>query len=293
MAGEVQGAVAPVANATSTDGKAAPVVETKVEPKPWESVKHKIKYNDQDQELSYQELVDRAQKGMGADSKYQEAAALRKQATAALEALKTNPTEAFKLLGTDARKWAQEYLEEVASDAMLTPEQKRDRDERNDLKSKAKELEELKKAKEEEGNKVVRERIEKELSEKVIGALETSGLPKTKEVVKRIAQKMITWREAGFKQVQPADVIADVKKEYMEDLKALLGGAGEDQLEAFLGEESVKKLIKSRNKKIESKQGTFGKSGSEIKPAGGRKEAKKESITPTEYRRRLMEKYKK
>lgn len=267
--------------------------ETKPTPQPWETVKHKIKYNDADQELSYQELIDRAQKGMGADSKYQEAAGLRKQATSALEALKSNPTEAFKLLGMDPRKWAQEYLEQMASDAMLSPEEMADRNERDDLRNKARELDELKKANEEEGNKVVRDRVEKELGDKVIGALEQSGLPKTKEVVKRIAQKMIVWREAGFKQVEPKDVIDDVKKEYMDDLKALLGGAQEDQLEAFLGEESVKKLIKNRNKKIEEKQGKFGKTDKQQPSSSNKKQSKKENQTPTEWRRELEAKYKK
>lgn len=267
--------------------------ETKPNPQPWETVKHKIKYNDADQELSYQELIDRAQKGMGADSKYQEAAGLRKQATSALEALKSNPTEAFKLLGMDPRKWAQEYLEQMASDAMLSPEEMADRNERDELRNKARELDELKKANEEEGNKVVRDRVEKELGDKVIGALEQSGLPKTKEVVKRIAQKMIVWREAGFKQVEPKDVIDDVKKEYMDDLKALLGGAQEDQLEAFLGEESVKKLIKNRNKKIEEKQGKFGKTDKQQPSSSNKKQSKKEVQTPTEWRRELEAKYKK
>lgn len=237
--------------------------EIKVEPKPWETVKHKIKYNDAEQELSYQDLISNAQKGIGADAKYQEAAQMRKQAESALRLLKEDPSKAYQLLGITSeqqKQWAVKYLEDQAMEAMLTPQQKTERDERNKLLSAAQELEALKKERSDEQNKAVQAQVEQELGNSIISTLETAGLPKTRETVKRIAQKMLTYREAGFKQVTPADVISDVKREYQEDLKAMLGGAAEDQLEAFLGDDAVKKLIASRNKKILDKNSPFNAS---------------------------------
>lgn len=269
-------------------------VEAKPELKPWETMKHKIKVNDAEQELSYTELLERAQKGMGADTRFQEAAAMRKQAEQALKLLKTDPTQAFKLLDVDPKSWAAKYLEEAAYEAMLSPEQKAQRDEKNSLMAQARELEALKKEKTDAATAKVREQIEQQLSQQVISALDTSGLPKTKEVVKRIAQKMITWREAGYKQVTPADVIADVKQEYQDDLKAMLGGAGEDQLEAFLGDETVKKLINKRNKTIQDKNSPFKAAAKNpTKKSSGKAAEVPKPMKGADWRRSLVEKWSK
>lgn len=272
-------------------------VEAKPELKPWETVKHKIKVNDVEQELDYQDLINRAQKGMGADSKYQEAAAMRKQAETALRMLKEDPTKAYKLLGIDnntQKQWAIKYLEEQAVESMLTPEQKAARDERNQLLSAAQELEALKKEKQQTELAQRQAVLEQQLGDKIVTTLDSSGLPKTREVVKRIAQKMLTYREAGFKQVTPQDVIDDVKQEYQSDLKAMLGGSAEDQLEAFLGDETVQKLIASRNKKIVAKNSPFTASpkGNTKKVDSKGKDTKKE-YKGNQWRSELENKFKK
>lgn len=278
------------AQTNTTDQGASQAAETvAVEPKPWETVKHKIKVNDVDQEFSYQELIDRAQKGMGADSRFQEAAQMRKQAEAALKLFKTDPTQAFKLLNVDPKSWAAKYLEESAFEAMLTPEQKAARDEKNSMLSKIEELEALKKEKNDAANAQLMAKVEKQLGDQVIQALEASNMPKTREVVKRIAQKMLVYRQAGYKDVTAADVMPYVKQEYQEDLKALLGGTAEDQLEGFLGEDTVKKLINYRNQQIQDSQSPF-KSKPRNNSSNGKKNTKvAPKITPEQWRKNLLD----
>lgn len=282
----------PVQTQVKADPKPEVKVEAKPEPKPWETAKHKIKYNDADQELSYQELIERAQKGMGADAKYQEAAAMRKQAEAALKLLKTDPTQAFKHLGVDAKQWASKYFEEIALESMLTDEQKADRDEKNKLMSAARELEEMKKANKEAEIKKFQEQYEQKLGQDMISTIEASGLPKTKEVGIRIAKKMMLYRDAGYKNVTPADVITEVKTEMMADIKSLLGNSDEGQLAAFLGDDAVKKLITARNKTIQSAQSPFNKTGSSKKAASKPKqEAPKPELRGNQWRKNIEAKF--
>ena len=91
--------------------------------------KHRVKVNDQEIEVEYDELLRGYQKGRSADQRYQEAAKLRKEAQDTQEAFEKGNfkalSEKFKIPQTRLREMSEDYLIELLKFDQLSEPEKR------------------------------------------------------------------------------------------------------------------------------------------------------------------------
>lgn len=204
----------------------------------------KVKVDGQEMEVDESELIKGYTHGKAAAKRMEEAALSRKEAEQVLRMFRENPKEAFKLLGRDARQFAEQVINDELQEAMLSPQER----ELRDYKRKVEEYEsQSRRAKEQ----YEREQMEADIARQaetiqgeIISTLESAGLPKTERTVSRIVYYMQAALQAGYN-VGPKDVIQQVREDYKHDLNSLLGGLPEDALEAFLGADTVRKIAKS------------------------------------------------
>jgi hypothetical protein len=206
----------------------------------------------------------------------------RKGAEQVLRTFKENPREAFRLLGQDARAFAESVIQDELSEAMLTPEERQLRDYKRELEKYQLSEKQAREQYEQEQQQLEMDRYTEQVQSQIVGVLETAGLPKTERTIGRIAHYMQAALSAGYNNVTPADVIEYVKNDYISDFKSFMGSMSEDQIRLFLGEDVVRKVAKSTvaggmpNK-------TVPKSVNANRPA---REPQKKTLSPREYFRR-------
>lgn len=205
---------------------------------------YKVTVDGQDLEVDEDELRRGYAHNKAASKRMEEASMTRKEAEQVLRIFKENPREAFKMLGSDARKFAEQVINDELSEALLSPQER----ELRDYKSKVDKYESESRAAKEQYE---REQLESSIAQQaeaiqadIIGSLESSGLPKTERTVSRMVYYMQAALQAGFN-VTPKDVVDQVRADYKADLNSMLGGLPEDALEAFLGADVVKRIAKS------------------------------------------------
>ena len=204
----------------------------------------KVMVDGQEVEVDEKELLRGYAHNKAASKRMEEAAMSRKEAEQVLKLFKQNPKEAFKLLGHDARKFAENIINEELQEAMLSPQDR----ELRDYKRKVEEFESERRTAQEQYEK---EQMESEINKHaesiqagIISALETAGLPKTERTVGRIVYYMQSALAAGYN-VNPSDVMDQVKEDYKHDINSLLGNLPDEVLETFLGSDLVRKVAKS------------------------------------------------
>lgn len=218
-----------------------------------------IKVNGKTQRLTRDELIARAQLSESATSRFEEAAQARKQVEKIISTARSNPIEALMdpALGLskdqirDAfEKWyAQEYIDPET----LTPEQLRLRDSEAELKAyKDREREAKEKAEQEEQEKLTHQQTEN-LQKTIVEAMESSGLPKTKFFVSRMAFYMRQNLLNGW-EAPTSVIVAQVRKERQEIMSDLTESSDPETLIALLGDGVVNKIRQHDLKKLREKR---------------------------------------
>jgi hypothetical protein len=249
----------PAATTITTDNTTTDktVVDPKLAATTTEAKKYKVKINDAEQEVDEAELLRGYQLSKASQAKMQEAAQIKQQATEAIKLMKTNPKLAATHLGIDILKLAKEIMNEDIQEKLLTPEQKKIRDDQKRLK----EYEARDKAQKEAADAAEATKLEQhyanDYSNKIITALETIGLPHVGPagafVVKRMTSYMLAAMKNGV-ELDPKDVAPMVKQDYIEEQKALLGGMDDENLISFLGDEFTGRISKAQLKKLQTSQ---------------------------------------
>ena len=236
-----EGVAAQAANQPTNDIPGAAPGETKSETM---ARMFRVTVDGQEREVDEKELLRGYAHAQAANKRMEDASMTRKEAEQVLRIFKENPREAFKMLGTDARKFAEQVINDELSEALLTPEQR----ELRDYKSKVEKYEsESRKAKEDYD----REQMEAEFTKyqeniqsEIIDVLATAKLPQTQRTVSRIAYYMEAALNAGYN-VTPKDVVSQVRDDYKAEMDALLGGLSDDELETYLGANHYRRIAKS------------------------------------------------
>lgn len=249
-----------------------------------EARKLRLKIEGKEVELPESEVIGLAQQGKAAGQRFQEAAALRKQAEELIAFAKANPREFFNRTGMNAREWAEKYLIEELEAEQMSPEQKKAR--ANEEKLKAYEAE--KKQREEEGRKAEMARLQAEHAQNYdklfTAALHESGLPKTAFTVKRMAELQLANIKNRYELSAP-QLAKIVREDYANEQKSLLSALDGDQLIEFLGADAVKKLSKAQIAKLKARGAGAGQtSGSAQAPRARQGEGG--GLTWQEYKRR-------
>lgn len=251
----------PASTPVASEVKATPAVVEKIADKAASGEKltkqeqktlkeYKIKVNGRDEVVKFdpsndEEVVKHLQKARASDSKFAEANEVRKAAMEFIEELRKNPRKVLTdpNIGIDVKKLAEEIINEQIADMEKTPEQK----EREKLQKELEDLRKQAKDKDELAKKESQLRLEKEyeyqLENDITAALDVGGLPKTPRTVKMMAEMMMIALNNGI-DLSAKDIAPIVKNTNMSEFQELVKSLSDDQLESFLGKETIGRLRK-------------------------------------------------
>jgi hypothetical protein len=204
---------------------------------------HKIKIDGQDVEVTTEELIRHYGKGQAADKRFQEASQMKSQAEQFIHKLKTDPLSVLQdpRIGHDVKKLAEDYLVNQMRREAMSPEEIQIQEKLERLEKLERDNEETKTKAEETQAQALRDRYTQEYQKDIISALETSGLPKTEHTVKRMAYYLHSALEQGY-ELKAKDVADLVKKDYINEIKALYSNLDGNVLQEMMGEDVAKKF---------------------------------------------------
>jgi hypothetical protein len=233
---------------TSTDGAtgATPTAPmTPAEQKISEKLKFLLKIDGKDveREMTHDEAARYIQLGEASGQRFQEAAAMRKQAEGLVQLLKTNPRAALEhpAIKADIRKLAEEVLSEELENQLADPKDR----ELKQLKRQLAQREETDRKASEEAKRAdaakQEERLVAEYSAGIKKALTGAGLPITNATVNSMIHYMSGAVDAGH-DLPPEQFVDLVKADYKRQLSELFSSSDAETMAQLLGEEGMKKI---------------------------------------------------
>jgi hypothetical protein len=196
-------------------------------------------------------LKEMAQKGEGADRKFQEAAALRKQMEAFVQLMQDNPIEALKRIGHDPDALAEKHMQARIDEMQKSPEQLEREALQKELEDLRKERERIEQEKVQAERQAAQEAYSRQLDNDITEALDKSTLPKSPLVVKRIAEYLAAGLQKNPK-ISVKDVMPIVERQVQKDVRDMFGKMSEDMIEQIIGKEFIDKVRKKRIAKMKN-----------------------------------------
>lgn len=217
--------------------------------------KFKVKVEGQELEVPEDELISNYQLRKASDKRFQEAMQARKQSEEFIRLLKTDPVKVLNhpSIGLDAKKWAEEYLISEMQREMMSPEEKQIAEYKEKLSKYEKQEAEYKAQQENAQKEAVKQKYQADYHKQIVEALDTSGLPKTEYTVQRMIHYMSKALSAEY-ELSAKDVTDLVRRDYINDTKALYSGLDSDALISILGDDVAGKLRKADLAKIKQMQ---------------------------------------
>ena len=234
-------------DASGNQAAAAPAAKKEVE-RQMRKLKLKIDGKEVEEEFDPNDeeyLVRNLQLAKASQKRMQEKAELEKDIRGFFEELKKNPRKvlADPSIGLDMKKIAAEILEEEIANSQKSPEQL----EKEKLENELKAIKEEREKEKEESKKREFERLQNEAYERydmlMSQAIESSELPKTPYVVKKMADYMLLGLQNNI-DLSPQDIIPIVREEMKEDLKEMFKVMPEDAIEELIGKDTLTKIRK-------------------------------------------------
>lgn len=224
--------------------------------------KLKLKFNGKDieedlpfeiEEQHAEWLAKQRQKAMLADHKSREYSQLENEVGAFIQQLR-DPKTAKKALmnpaiGMDIKQLAAEILQEEIERSQKTPEQLRAEEAEARLQELMEEREQEKKDHEARELERLTEREYERYDNLMSSALESSDLPQSPYVVKKMTELMILAVENGI-DIDPKDVIPMIRDEIHSDIQQMFGKMPAELIEQVLGKDTLGKLKNHRKASI-------------------------------------------
>lgn len=205
----------------------------------------KLPFEIPDEPDSIKYMQDQLQMNRLARTRAQEATEIKNQVDAFLKELKSNPQRVLTdpRIGIDIKKMAVDILEKEVADSKKSPEQL----EREKLQAQLKEMQEQR----EQERKELQEREFSRLQEQeferydtmITKAIETSDLPKSPYIVKKIADYMLMGLTNNI-DVSPEDVMPLVRDEMTNDLKEMFAIMPDEVIEGIVGKDVINRIRK-------------------------------------------------
>lgn len=244
---------APVEEAEAEESTEEPVEVKKAEAPKSTKRKYTPKVNGRQREIELdpnndEEMMKYLSKAMAADEKFEEAATLRKSVEMLVQELKTNPRSVLSHpeLGLDLMKFAQDIINESIEEEQKTPEQR----ELEQLKKQLADKTTREKQLEDEKTTAERARMEeqafKQFDDDITAALETSKLPKSPYVVKRIADTLIEAVNMGYTDATVQQILPIVEEQINNEIQRMFETMPEDVMEKMIGSKNLERVRKKR-----------------------------------------------
>ena len=198
-------------------------------------------------------IVAQRQKAMLADHKSREYSQLENEVGAFIQQLR-DPKTAKKALmnpaiGMDIKELAASILQDEIERSQKTPEQLRAEEAEARLQELMAEREQEKKTAETQELERLTEREYERYDTLMSNALETSDLPKSPYVVKKMTEYMLMAVENGI-DVDPKDVVPLIRQEIHADIAEMFGAMPAEVIEQILGKDTLGKLRTHRKAAI-------------------------------------------
>jgi hypothetical protein len=237
--------------------------------------KYKVKIDGQEMEVDEGELLSNYQLKKASDQRFQQGMQARKQAEEFIRLLKTDPVKVLShpSIGLDVKKWAEELLINEMQEAQMSPEEKQLREYKEKLARYEEQEQLLKRQQEEQQKEAVKSKYREEYNKQIISALDSSGLPKTEYTVQRMIHYMAKALQAEY-ELSASDVVDLVRRDYINDTKALYSGLDAEALVKILGDDVAKKLRKSELDKLKNPIPGRVPTNAGVAPQVGKKENK-------------------
>ena len=270
----------------------APEGEPKVET-PTQEMKRKYKLKVDGQE--FEEEIDlndeegmkrRLQLSRAADKRMSEAKADKKKAFDIIKAFEEDPESMLKRLGPKGREIAEKYLLSQIQDEMMSKEEKELRDLRRENETFKQAQEREKKDRESQAISKKEHEYAESFQQTIITALNKSGLPKTPELVKRMANVMAKNLEHGL-ELTPDDLVIEVKNDITALLKSVIGDADGEHLVAMFGEDVANKIRRSDIKKLQERQSQVHQPRTQQRDTQSKSQAPQKKMSLDEWRESL------
>jgi hypothetical protein len=201
------------------------------------------------------------------------------------EMIQNDPWTLLQRAGYNPRELAEQYLTQAIEEEMLPEserELKRVRLEKEELERQYKE--ELSR-REQEQMSIAVQQAEQEITGQIIDAMESSNLPKTPEVIKRIANYMLLAEQKGIA-VSPKQVLPLVEEDFRNLNAQILKGLDSNKRISYLGEDLLKQIRQDDLSRLKTNQGQSAQSTPKQKQNQNKK------LTKEEWRRELAERIK-
>lgn len=212
-----------------------------------------------------EEVRTHLQKVEASESKFKEAAEIRKAAMQFIQDLKTNPKRVLSdpNIGVDLKKFAEDIMQEQITEMEKSPEQREREKLQRELEALRKEREDEHKANSQKEFQRLQENYERQLTEGISAALDIGGLPKTERTVRAMADYMMIAAQHKI-DLSPQDIVPLLKNSTVSEFKDIVNSLGDDQLEDFLGKEIIGRLRKKNVARAKAAVQT----SSAVKPTG-------------------------
>jgi hypothetical protein len=201
------------------------------------------------------------------------------------EMIQTNPFELLKRAGYDPRQLAEEYLTQAIEEDMLPENEKELRRVRQEKEELERQYREELTRREQEQMDVAIQQAQQEISNNIIDALESSSLPKSPEVVKRIANYMLIAEQKGIN-VNPKQVIPLVEEDFRNLNAQILKSLDPTKRISYIGEDLLKQIRQDDLARLKTSQSQSSQSVPKSKQSSNKK------ITKEEWRKELAERIK-
>lgn len=203
-------------------------------------VEEEIDFSDDDR------LRDILQKGYAADEKFQKASEIEKRSKLYAELVAKNPLKALEEAGHNMDELAEAHMQKRIEDMQKSPEQKRLEELEAQIESERERNSVLERERQEAEQSRAQEQYSRELDEEIGEALQSSELPKSPYVVKRIAENLMLAMDEGYEDVTVAQILPIVDRQIKEEIRQMFEAMPEDVIEKTLGNNVSDKLRKRR-----------------------------------------------
>lgn len=192
-------------------------------------------------------LKNELQLAAAARQSMQETANLKKLYEKEIGRLKQNPWEVLQELGMDPDQLAELRLQQRIEEMKKSPEQIEREKIQKELQEAREEAKKLKS--EQESAKFERMKAEavQQISDDIESVLDAhKTLPKSRHIVKRLADSMLWAMDQGFDNVTAEDVLPMVEKEWREEMSQIMDDSPEDFLEQLIGQRNIERMRQKR-----------------------------------------------
>jgi hypothetical protein len=180
---------------------------------------------------------------------------------------------------------AEEYLTQAIEEDMLPENEKELRRVRQEKEELERQYKEELTRREQEQMQIAIQQAQQEISNNIIDALENSSLPKSPEVVKRIANYMLIAEQKGIN-VNPKQVIPLVEEDFRNLNAQILKSLDPTKRISYIGEDLLKQIRQDDLARLKTSQSQSSQSVPKPRQSANKK------ITKEEWRKELAERVK-